>query len=212
LAWWAIAIKPGNMTFEEAATIPTGGINALHFMRKANLRDKDRLLINGAAGSIGTYALQIAKLSEVEVTCVDSTEKLELLRSLGADHVIDYKKEDFTKNGRIYDIIIDVVGTSSFSRSIRSLSKGGRYVLGNPRLPGMIRGLWTSMTSNKNVVFQLASPNSEDFLYLKELIEAGKIKSVIGKRFPLEKLAEAHHYVEKGRKTGNLVINIIENQ
>ncbi len=204
----AMAIKPSNMTYDEAATIPTGGSNALHFIRKANVNAEERILINGAGGSIGTYATQIAKSLGAHVTCVDSAIKLKMLSSIGADEVIDYTKEDFTKNGQTYDVIIDVVGTSSFSRSIKSLHQNGRYVLGNPRFWGMVRGLWTSMTTNKKVISALAKATSEDFVYLTELIEAGQLKSVIDKRYPLAKTHEAHNYVEKGYKTGNVVITI----
>jgi len=205
---YAIAIKPANMTLEEAATIPTGGINALHFLRKGKIRSGIRVLINGAGGSIGTYAVQIAKSFGAHVTCVDSTGKLEMLRSIGSDEVIDYTREDFTKNGKVYDLIIDVVGKSSFSGSVSSLSRNGYYILGNPRLPGKIRGLWVSLTSNKKVVSQLAVTKVEDLNYLKELIEAGKIRTVIDRRYPLEEVAEAHRYVEAGHKIGNVVITI----
>ncbi len=204
----AMAIKPSNMTYDEAATIPTGGINGLHFLRKANVNAGEKILINGAGGSIGTYATQIAKSLGAHVTCVDSTKKLEMLSAIGADHVIDYTQEDFTKNRETYDVIIDVVGTSSFSQSIQSLNKNGRYVLGNPRFWGMMRGKWTSMTTNKKVIFQLAKASTKDFLYLKELIEAGQLKSVIDKRYPLAQVPDAHRYVEKGLKSGNVVITI----
>jgi NADPH:quinone reductase-like Zn-dependent oxidoreductase len=199
---------PGNMSFEEAATIPTGGCNALHFLRKGKVKAGQRILINGAGGSIGTYALQIAKSYGAHVSCVDSEQKLEMLRSIGADVVIDYTKEDFTQNGEVYDLIIDIVGNSSYSRSIRSLSKNGRYILGNPRLPGMLRAPWTNMTTGKKVITALANPTKADFLFLNELIEAGKIKAVIDRIYPLEELVAAHHYVEKGLKKGNLVIRI----
>lgn len=205
---YPLASKPADMTYEEAATIPTGGINGLHFIRKANVQAGERVLINGAGGSMGTYALQIAKSLGAEVTAVDSARKLEMLSSIGADHVIDYTQEDFTKNGEAYDVIIDVAGKSSFSGSVRSLKQNGRYLLGNPRLSGMIRGLWTSKTTDKKVLFELAGYKTEDFIYLKELIEAGKIKPVIDKRYPLEQTAEAHRYVEKGYKKGNLVITV----
>lgn len=203
-----MARKPENMTYEEAATIPTGGINALHFVRKAAIGAGEKLLINGAGGSIGTYALQIAKSLGAEVTCVDHAAKLDMLLEIGADHVIDFTKEDFTRKGETYDAIIDIVGTSPFSRTIRSLSKTGRYILGNPRLPGMIRGKWISMTSRRKVISELASASRKDFDHLSELIESGKIKSVIDRRYPLEQLVEAHHYVEKGYKKGNVIINI----
>ena len=204
-------IKPANMTYDEAATIPTGGINALHFLRAANVQSGQRILINGAGGSIGTYAVQIARSLGAEVTAVDSTEKLAMLRSLGADHVIDYTQEDFTRSGETYDVIIDVVGKSSFSGSVRSLKQNGRYVLGNPGLLGMIRGRWTSMTTDKKVIFETARYRTEDYAFLKELIEAGKIKSIIDRRYPLEQTAEAHRYVETGHKKGNVVITIEHN-
>ncbi len=201
-----MAIKPTNMTYEEAATIPTGGLNALHFLRKGNIQSGQKVLIYGAAGGIGTFAVQIAKTFGAEVTAVDSTRKLDMLRSIGADHVIDYTQEDFTQNAETYDVIIDVVGKSSFSRSVRSLKQNGRYILGNPRLSGMIRGLWTSMISSKKVIIALAGYRTEDLIFLKELIEAGKIKSVIDRRYPLAQVAEAHRYVETGQKMGNVVI------
>jgi NADPH:quinone reductase-like Zn-dependent oxidoreductase len=204
-------LKPTNMTFEEAATIPTGGINGLHFLRTANIQSGQRILINGAGGSIGTYAVQIAKSFGAEVTCVDSAAKLDMLRSIGADHVIDYTQEDFTRSGETYDVIIDVVGKSSFSRSVRSLKPNGRYVLGNPSLSGMIRGRWTSTTTDKKVIFEQASYRAEDYAFLKELIEAGKIKPVIDRLYPLEQTAEAHRYVEKGHKKGNVVITVAHN-
>jgi NADPH:quinone reductase-like Zn-dependent oxidoreductase len=165
-------------------------------------------LINGAGGSIGTYAVQIAKSLGAEVTTVDSSKKLDMLRSIGADHVIDYTQEDFTKTGETYDVVIDVVGKSSFSQTVRSLRPKGRYILGNPTFSGMIRGLWSSMTTDKRVISELAGYKPEDIRFLKEFIEAGKIKSVIGKQYPLEQMAEAHRYVEKGYKAGNVVITV----
>ena len=206
-----LAIKLANMTYEEAAAVPTGGLNALHYLRKGNIQSGEKVLINGASGNIGTFAVQLAKYFGAEVTGVDSTGKLDMLRSIGADHVIDYIQEDFTKNGETYNVIFDVVGKSSFSRSVRSLKQNGRYLLANPRLLPMVRGLWTSMTSNKKVIFEFASYKSEDLIFLKELIEAGKIKSVIDRRYPLEQVAEAHRYVDKGHKKGNVVITLEHN-
>ena len=201
-------LKPANMTYEEAATIPTGGINGLHFLRIANVQSGQSLLINGAGGSIGTYALQIAKSLGAEVTAVDSAEKLDMLRSIGAEHVIDYNQEDFTRSGKTYDAIIDIVGKSSFSGSVRSLKPNGRYVLGNPSVSGMIRAAWTSRTSDKKVLFEQASYKAEDYTFLLALIEAGKIKPVIDRRYPLEQTAEAHRYVEAGHKKGNVIITV----
>lgn len=201
-------IKSNGISFEEAATIPTGGINGLHFLRKGEVKVGDHVLINGAGGSIGTYALQIAKSWGAEVTCVDAGPKLEMLRSLGADHVIDYSRDDFTSNENTYDVIIDIVGYGSYSACLRSMKAEGRFVLGNPRLPGMLRSIWTSKVTNKRVIVALAAENRPDFRYLKELMEAGKIKSVIEKTYPFNELREAHRYVETGAKAGNVVIRV----
>jgi len=203
-----LAIKPANMTYEEAAAVPVGGLEALHFLRKGNIQRGQKVLINGAGGTIGTFAIQLAKYFGAEVTGVDSTAKLDMLRSIGADQVIDYTQEDFTKSGETYDVIFDVVGKSSFSGSVRSLKQNGRYLLANPRLSQMVRGLWTSMTSSKKVLFGAASGKTGDLIFLKDLIEAGKIKTVIDRCYPLEQVAEAHRYVETGRKKGNVVITV----
>ncbi len=204
-----MAIKPANMTYEEAAAVPIG-IHALHFLRKGNIQSGEKVLINGAGGSIGTFAVQIAKSLGAEVTGVDSTGKLDMLRSIGADKVIDYTQEDFTKSGETYDVIFDVVGKSSFSRSIRSLKQNGRYLLANPGLSQMVRGRWTSKTGSKKVISGM-SYRTEDLIFLKELIEAGKIKPVIDRRYPLEQIAEAHRYVDTGHKKGNVVITVDHN-
>ena len=207
----ALAIKPSNMTYEEAATVPIGGLNALHFLRAGNVQRGEKVLIYGAAGSIDTFAVQIAKSWGAEVTCVDSAKKLDMLRSIAADHVIDYMQEDFTKRGERYDVIFDVVGRSPFSRSVRSLEQNGRYLLANPGLSHMVRGLWTSLTSSKKVIFEFASEKAEDLLYLKELIEAGEIRAVIDRRYPLEQTIEAHRYIESGDKEGNVIVIMAHN-
>lgn len=203
-----IALKPAGISFEEAAVIPTGGLNALHYLRKGSVRKGDQLLINGAGGNIGSFAVQLAKHFGAEVTAVDCADKLDLLRSLGADHVIDYACEDFTQNGAEYDVIFDVIGKSPFSRSVRSLKPGGRYVLANPRVHSMLRGLWTSATSSKQVLFEFASYRSEDLSFLAELIEGGELKSVIDRSFPLGEIAEAHRLVDQKRHHGNVVIQV----
>ena len=174
-----IAMKPVNMSFEEAAAVPVGGLHALNCLRKGNVQSVQKVLIIGAGGTVGTLAVQLAKSFGAEVTCVDSTGKLEMLGSIGADHVIDYTKVDFTKSGERYDVIFDVVGKSSFSGCIGSLKEKGVYLLGNPRLSQQVRGLWTSMMTSKKVVGGTVSYKTEDLIFLRELIEAGKIRSVI---------------------------------
>jgi NADPH:quinone reductase-like Zn-dependent oxidoreductase len=206
-----LATKPANMTYEEAATVPVGGLEALHFLRQGNVQSGTKVLINGAGGSIGTIAIQLAKYYGAEVTGVDSAGKLDMLRSIGADQVIDYTQEDFTKSGEAYDVILDVVGKSPFSGSIRSLSENGFYLLANPGLSHMVRGRWTSMTSSKRVIMGAASHKTADLLFLKELIESGKLRTVIDRRYPLEQTAEAHRYVETGAKKGNVVITVDHN-
>jgi NADPH:quinone reductase-like Zn-dependent oxidoreductase len=209
-----LALKPATMTYEEAAALPVGGLDAVSFLRKGTIQSGQKVLINGAGGSIGTFAVQLAKYFGADVTAVDSTGKLDLLRSLGADQVIDYTQADFTKSGETYDVIFDVVGKSSFTRSVRALTQNGRYLLANPRLSQQVRGRWTSMRSSKQVIpyaARAASEYTEDLNFLTELIEAGKIQSVIDRRYPLEQIAEAHRYVETGHKKGNVVITVDQN-
>jgi NADPH:quinone reductase-like Zn-dependent oxidoreductase len=207
----ALELKPTNMTYEEAATVPTGGLEALHFLRKANIQNGQKVLINGAGGTIGTFAVQLSKYFGAEVTGVDSMDKLDMLESIGADHVIDYTQEDFTKSDETYDVIFDVVGKSSFSGSIRLLKKNGCYLIANPRLSQMVRGRWTSLTDSKQVIFGAANLRTENLLFLKELIEAKKIVAVIDRYYPLERIVEAHRYVESGQKKGQVVITLNHN-
>jgi len=203
-----LAGKPASMTYDEAAAIPVGGLEALHFLRAANIQRGEHVLINGSGGSIGTAAIQLAKHFGAEVTGVDSMKKLDMLRSAGADHVIDYTQEDFTKNGQTYDVIFDVVGKSSFSRCEKSLKEEGRYLTANPGWSQMMRGQRASKKRGKRVVSGTASRRGEDLAFLKELIEAGRLRTVIDRRYPLEQVAEAHRYVETGQKAGNVVITV----
>jgi NADPH:quinone reductase-like Zn-dependent oxidoreductase len=204
----ALALKPVNVSFEEAAAAPTAGLEALHFHRIAGLQKGQRLLINGAGGSIGTFTLQLAKLSGVEVTAVDSVGKLDMLRSLGADRVIDYAREDFTRSGQTYHAILDVVGKAHYARGIQSLNPNGYYMVANPSISLMFRGRWTTMTTSKKVVLRPSAQTVEDLLQLKELIEEEKVKVIIDRTYPLEQTAEAHAYVETGQKKGNVVIAV----
>ena len=203
-----VATMPANMSFAEAATVPFGARDALHFLRLGNIRDGQKILINGAGGSIGVFAVQLARHFGAEVTAVDSTAKLDMLRSIGADHVVDYTGEDFTRNGQVYDVIFDVVGTVSFSRTAKSIRPDGTYLLANPLRSQMLSAPWTRMTSGKKVVTQTASGKVADLVYLRELIEAGVLKTVIDRSYPLEQIVEAHRHVEKGGKLGNVVITV----
>ncbi len=205
-----IAIKPANMSYEEAACVPMGGLEALHYLSKGNIRSGQQVLINGAGGSIGTFAVQIAKSFGAEVTGVDRAEKLDMLLSIGADHIVDYKKEDFSRSGKTYDVILDMTGKISFSACIRSLNKKGSLLLANPSLSHMIRGAWTSKTGSKKIITGGMSEKDDGLILLRELIETGKIRSVIDRRYPLEKMVEAHRYVDEGHKKGNVAI-IVKN-
>ena len=204
----AIAKIPANLSYEEAATLPYGGREALQFLRKADIQPGQKVLINGAGGSFGTFAVQLAKLFGAEVTAVDSTEKLDMLRSIGADHVIDYTRQSFTDSGEIYDVIFDVLGKSSFVPTVKALGPNGRYLLSNPRLSQLVRGLWVSKTTGKKVIFGAAAGTSEDLAYLGDLVAAGKLRSIIDRSYPLERMAEAHRYVESGQKKGNVIITV----
>ncbi len=207
----ALSLKPANLTFEEAAAIPFGASTALHFLRKGNIVAGQKVLIYGASGSLGTAAVQLAKYFGGEVTGVCSTANLELVKSLGAVHVIDYTREDFSKNGQVYDVIFDTVGKSPFSGSVKSLSHKGVYLRAvHMTLSPVIRGLWTSITGGRKVIGGLATESKENLDILKEIIEAGKLKPVIDRRYPFEQMAEAHRYVDLGHKKGNVVIRVQE--
>lgn len=202
-----VAIKPINLTYEEAAAIPFGGSTALHFLIKGNIGSGQNVLIYGASGSIGTAAIQLARYFGAEVTGVCSTPNVDLVKSLGADRVIDYTKEDFTKSGQSYDIIFDTIGKSPFSGCVKSLKQNGTYLRAvHMTISSIVRGLSTSMTSGKKVIGGIASERKENLVFLKELIEAGKFKPVIDRHYPFEQIAEAHKYVDKGHKKGNVTI------
>ncbi len=201
------------MTDEETAAIPFGATTALFFLKdKGKIQRGQDVLIVGASGAVGMAAVQLAKVFGAQVTGACSAAKMDLVKSLGADNVIDYTKEDFTQSGKTYDMIFDTSGKSSFSGCLRSLRNNGLYLRAVHFAPfPVLRGLWTSMTSSKKVIGGTAIERKEDLIVLKELIEAGKIMSVIDRHFPLEQIAEAHRYVEQGHKQGHVVITVEPN-
>jgi NADPH:quinone reductase-like Zn-dependent oxidoreductase len=203
-----VAIKPANMTYDEAAVVPYGALTALNLLRSVNIQPGQKVLINGASGGIGSAALQLAKYYGAEVTGVCGTPRMEFVKSLGADHVIDYTREDFTKNGRTYDLIFDIMGRTSFAKCKNSLNENGRYLLASFKMKQVFQMLWTSMFGTKKVICALSGEKLEDLLFIKELVEQGKIKSIIDKRFPLEKIVEAHRCVETGDKKAKIVITV----
>ncbi len=204
----SIALKPSNISHNEAAVIPFGGVAALHFLKKAKIQPGQKVLVVGASGSVGSAAVQLAKSFGADVTGVCSTANIALVKSIGANKVIDYTKEDFAGNGETYDVIFDAVNAISVSRSMKSLNKNGIMILSAAGMSEMLQGLWISMTSNKRVLTGVISHKAADIIFLKELIEAGKFKPVIDRTYPLEQIAEAHAYAEKGHKKGNIAINI----
>jgi 2-desacetyl-2-hydroxyethyl bacteriochlorophyllide A dehydrogenase len=203
-----LAPKPANLTYEEAAAVPTAGFEALHFLRQAHIQPGKKVLIIGGGGSIGTYSVQLARHLGAEVTAVDSTEKLDMLRAIGANHVIDYTQEDYTDNGQAYDLIIDVVGRQGVAQRLNLLKPDGYYFLAYAGLSDIVYGRWVSLTSGKKLKIESAGQTKEDLLYLKELIEAGTVKPIIDRRYPLAQTAEAHRYAESGQKKGNIVITV----
>lgn len=206
----SIAIKPANISFEEAASICDGAYLALNNIRKIDYTKAPKVLINGASGSIGTAAVQLVKYFGAEVTAVCDTRNFELVKSLGATFVIDYTKEDFTKNGKIYDAVFDAVGKSSFFRCKKILQPGGIYF--STELGFLAQNIFLALLApiirGKKVMFPIPKDSKEDVIFFKELIEAGDYKAVIDRIYPLEQIAEAHRYVEKGQKTGNVVITL----
>jgi NADPH:quinone reductase-like Zn-dependent oxidoreductase len=210
----ALSRKPANITYEEAAAIPFGAGTALYFLRDvARIQRGQKILINGASGGVGAYAVQLAKYYGAEVTGVCSTANMDLVKSLGADKVIDYTKEDFTQSGGTYDIILDtVVGKTSFSRCKNSLKPQGLYLAVAGGLREMFQMLWTSLIGGRKVLAGSPPERKEELMVLRELVEAGKIKPVIDRRYPLEQTVEAHRYVDTGRKRGSVVIVVAHNK
>jgi NADPH:quinone reductase-like Zn-dependent oxidoreductase len=203
-----LVTKPAGMTYEETAAGPVSTLSALYFLRRGGIQSGQKVLINGASGALGTAGVQLAKYFGAEVTGVCSTTNLELVKSLGADKVIDYTKEDFTKTGETYDIIFDAVGKRSFSQCKGSLKRGGVYLMSVPTLAILLQMLWTSMIGNKKAILGVPKSGTEDLNFLKKLMEAGKIKPVIDRTYPLEQIVEAHRYVDNGHKKGNVVITV----
>ncbi len=204
-----VALKPTDMSYEEASTVSGNSMTARNIMSKVDIQSGQKVLINGASGGIGSMALQIAKNSGAEVTGVCGTPRLEMVKALGADKVIDYTKEDFTTKGETYDLIFDVLGKSSFKRSKKVLNRNGTYLLANFKSRQLLQALRTKIVGNKKV--RCALSLEEDIDAIKELVEAGKIKSFIDRSFPMEQAAEAHDYVEKGLKKGYVVITFGQN-
>ena len=200
--------KPRNISFEEAAAVPLGGLNALHFLRRAEIKNGEKVLVNGAGGSIGSFGVMIAKALGAEVTAVDSPVKEEMLLRIGADYFIDYTKADFKKSGKSYDVIFSMVAKSDFTGSIECLNPGGRYLMANPRVSDMIRSVLISMFTDKKPVFALAGEKEEELLTLRQMIEEGKIKPVTDRIYPLEQTAEAHKRVEAEQRCGPVVISM----
>ncbi len=206
----SIAPKPINLSFEEAAAVPLGGLNALHFLRKADIQPGEKVLVIGAGGSIGTFGVQIAKSLGAEVTAVDSGIKEEMLRGIGADHFVDYTREDFTQRGQTYDVILDMVAQKSYDSRIQVLNQNGRYLMANPRLSDMLRSRLTTRRTDKQAIFAFAGETEEELLALKEMIEAGTIRPVVDKVYAMTEAAEAHHRVETEQRLGSIAIQIAQ--
>lgn len=209
-----LVIKPARLNFEEAAAVPYGALTALPFLRDhGKIEAGKKVLILGASGSVGTYAVQLTKFFKAEVTGVCSTSNLELVRSLGADHLIDYLQEDFTRSGKTWDIIFDTVGKSSFPRCKRSLSRGGIFMSTFLSMPILLQMAWTSKIGNKKAIIAFTGlrpsrERSRDLIFVKELLEKGILKPVIDRKYPLDQIGEAYRYVDQGHKKGNVVITM----
>jgi NADPH:quinone reductase-like Zn-dependent oxidoreductase len=207
-ATYTIVRKPGSMSFSEAAAVPLGGLNALHFMRLAAIQPGERVLINGAGGSIGAHAVQIARSMGADVSVVDKAIKEPMLRRLGAGHFIDYTQTDFTRNGESYDVIFDMIPGSSYDGCMRSLNPGGRYLAGNARLSVFFRSVFTTRFTDKTARVALAGETSEELTALREMIEAGEVGPIVDRVYPMEEAAEAHRRVATEERLGAIVIEI----
>lgn len=204
----SMALKPANISQMEAAVIPFGGVTALHFIKKAMIKPGQKVLVIGASGAVGSASVQLAKSYGAIVTGVCSTANIDLVKSIGADKVIDYTKNDFTQNGETYDLIFDTVNAISVSCSLKSLAKKGTMILSAAGMWEMVQGLWISVTSSRKVMTGVIAHNKDDINFLRGLVEVEKLKPVIDRTYPLEKIAEAHAYAEKGHKKGNIIIHI----
>lgn len=205
-----VALKPGNLSLEEAAALSFGGTTALEFLQLAKIQRGEKVLINGASGGVGTAAVQLAKHYGAEATGVCSAANADLVRSLGATHVIDYGKEDFTQNGETYDVIMDTVGTAPYSRCKKSLKKRGRLLLVMGGLPDLLRIPWVNLTSAKRIIGGPKGGRPEQLRFLAELAEAGEFRPFIDRRYPFDQIVEAHRYVDSGRKRGNVIITLAQ--
>jgi len=203
-----VAKKPASLGYEEAAALSFGGTTALTFLRKAAIQKGDKVLVNGASGGVGTAAVQLARHFGAEVTGVCSSNNLELVKSIGAARVIDYTRDDFTKNGETYDIIVDTAGTAGFARSKRSLKDGGRLLVVLGTLPDLLLGPARSMASGKKIIAGSSSPRPEDLRFLATLAESGALKPVIDRRLPFERIVDAHRLVDTGHKRGSVVVTL----
>jgi len=209
-----VALKPANIAYDEAAAIAFGGLSALHFLKKAAVKAGQNVLVYGASGSVGVFATQLTKHFGAQVTAVCSTANLDMVKSLGADTVIDYTREDFASSGRVYDLVFDAVGKAGIAHSLRALRRGGTYVSVGPSggalsmLTDTIKGIWVSATGAAKVVSPLPTGMKMEMSYLKDLIEAGKLRTVIDRRYPLDQIAEAHRLAEGGHKKGHVVVRV----
>ena len=204
---YTIVMKPANISHEAAAAVPLGGLNALHFMRKANIKAGEKVLIIGAGGSIGTFSIQIAKNMGAEVTAVDSLIKKDILQDIGADYFINYETEDVTEQGKTYDVIFNMVAKSRYADMVKLLNPKGRYLMGNPKLIDMLRSVMTTKFTDKKSMFAFAGEKPDELVILKNLIEEGKIRPVVDKIYSINQIAEAHRRVETENRLGIVVVS-----